>query len=194
MTALSASRLSIQGFGPSRPLLPILAAGILSVVVACGEDPGRPEPFGPYECVERTATAEPPALSPPKIVAEEPKGEWETTGPTFTDRLCPQGQVPKGKPAVPNVAKGNPLIGPVEETAELFFSRPKEQAERIQGALRPFKEVYPYGPDASGEQELLPDPPGCNGVSYFGSCFYYGRLRPPRRRRRDDHDRRAAGL
>lgn len=155
---------------PAAVVLPLV-----TLLLACPgeEQPPPPGPFGPFECVDRTATASPPSQEPPKLVVEEGGSEKELEGPVFTEPLCPDGQVPRGRAAAPNVAKGNPLIGPFDATAEAFFDSPEETSKQIREALRSDEEVHPFTFEG-GEHEGLPDPPGCNGIANFGSCFYYG--------------------
>jgi hypothetical protein len=144
---------------------------VLLMTGACARKVSR---FGSFECVDRTAQASPPNRLPPTESRVHQKEGVKPPEPLITKNLCPEGRVPIASPAKPNVAKGNPLIGPVEGKVEQFFGEPKTEAERIRRQLRPLKEVYNHGPGKSEEQPILPDPPGCNGISYFGSCYYYG--------------------
>ena len=77
-------------------------------------------------------------------------------------------------PARPTVAKGNPLLRAIDRPLSEFFDNPKI-GEVIRESVLPWEKVYtiPPGPDEK-PHEVPPDPPGCNGTSSFGSCYYYG--------------------
>lgn len=66
------------------------------------------------------------------------------------------------------MAKGNPLLGAVAGTPADFFRR--DAGELIRRSVLPFDEVY--GRDRAEER---PSARGgdCNGIAYFGSCYYY---------------------
>ena len=153
----------------------MIAVFLISTLASCtpkDADPPIDPTYGDYKCEPRTATADPPPRIPPDPTTEEK--EQERPKSVFTKKLCADGKIPMAEPALPNVAKGNPLIGPVDSTVTEYFDEPRGQIELIKKALRPYKEVFPFGPDGEDEQTLLPDPPGCNGVASFGSCYYYG--------------------
>jgi hypothetical protein len=134
---------------------------------------GTARPLGRYDCVARAATARPPRPTPPMRRRPKERAKGEERAPALSVPLCPQGQVPVARPAVPNVPKGNPLFGPVERRTEDFFRAPEEQRKVIRDSLRPMDEVYYEHPGGKRPRKPLADPPGCNGSPYYGSCFYY---------------------
>ena len=78
-------------------------------------------------------------------------------------------QTPVAKEAAkPNVPKGNPLIGPVDQASEQFFKAPADQRELIIKNLRSPRDLYIRGPVMNDLQT-----PPCNGVAYYSSCYYY---------------------
>ena len=132
----------------------------------------KPASFGPMTCVPRTAAAQPPGRLPP--VSASPEGKRQETKPLLDFALCPAGQVPALRAALPTVPKGNPLLGANDRDAKPFFQPGPELGELIRKGLRPWEQVYPHGPSRGGKSTAPPDPPGCNGVLSFGSCYYYG--------------------
>lgn len=155
--------------------------GMMILLVSCastssgpGTETLTPASFGNFKCVARTARAVPPKQLPPVRQGIDQKERARPSMPLVVMKLCPDGQVPVATPAKPNVAKGNPLIGPVEGEVKQFFGAPEEQGNVIRKQIRRPEDVYIYGPGGATKQPILPDPPGCNGISYYGSCFYYG--------------------
>ncbi|MGH9970433.1 MAG: neprosin family prolyl endopeptidase [Pyrinomonadaceae bacterium] len=71
----------------------------------------------------------------------------------------------------PDVPKGNPLLGPIRNERE--FTR--DPGAVIRKSLRPFKQVYwkGRGLDQHHHAALTVPQPACDGVAWFGSCFYY---------------------
>lgn len=132
----------------------------------------------PVTCVDRPKGIK----APPKRLAPEPRprkkerddddrDEAKTSGQLRTSRLgfkpvCQQGKVPVFKMIPDKVAKGNPLLAPDPEREYLRYQG-RELEEFVRRHVRAFAEVYKRssGPD---------DPPGCDGVAWFGSCYYYG--------------------
>ncbi len=160
----------------------LLVVGAVSCTTTTGPGSGSihvtPAALGVFDCVAVGPVASPP---PRGIVAlGYVRDEKETivrreAKPLLTLRLCGAGQVPVSKtPALPTVAKGNPLIGKVDRPASDFF-KDRETGTLIRQSLRPFDKVYyiPPGPD-TGKHESPPDPPACNGIYYYGACYYYG--------------------
>jgi hypothetical protein len=168
----------VLSFGESRRLsslsgklvLLLGSLALLGLLVSCRSV----GPLGEFRCADRTARATPPGRFPPTRADVEKKQRDETYKPLVETKLCPEGQVPVATPAKPTVAKGNPLIGPVEGRVERFFGSPKEEGERIRKSLRRPEDFYDHGPGIARERPPEADPPGCNGVSYYGSCYYYG--------------------
>ncbi|MEO8382073.1 MAG: neprosin family prolyl endopeptidase [Acidobacteriota bacterium] len=129
--------------------------------------------LGPYDCQERPVTT---AAPPPRDVLSlgrlDDKGRRieRPAKPLITLQPCGSGRVPVSRTIAKNiVAKGNPLLRPTEGTVEDFFGK----RQRIE--VFPWKKIYyiPPGPDRE-PHKVPPDPPGCNGVSSFGTCYYYG--------------------
>src|SRR4051812_8280009 len=156
---------ALLGFAPGM----LLAASL----GGCATTALRPTSFGPMTCVPRTAAAQPPGRLPPAPAS--PEGKRQEMKPLLDFALCPAGQVPMLRAALPTVPKGNPLLGADNlRDAKPFFQPGAELGEAIRKGLRPWEQVYPHGPGRGGKSEAPPDPPGCNGVLSFGSCFYYG--------------------
>jgi hypothetical protein len=138
----------------------------------------KPEALGAFECVDRGAIASPPPRS--VLALGRARGEEKTIvqrewRPLLTLRPCADGKVPASKtPAKPTVAKGNPLIGSIDRPVSDFFKE-GGTGEIVRKNLRPFQKVYyiPPGPDEK-RHEAPPDPPDCNGIFYYGFCYYYG--------------------
>ncbi len=127
-----------------------------------------------YKCIPRATTARPPArLSP--MFRSLGKGGEKQYQPIALRPLCPAGQA-----AVPTstrhfftkVPKGNPLLGPITDEKE--FER--DPGAVVTRSVHPFKEVYSRGRQHHySSAALRPDPPpACDGVAWFGSCYYYG--------------------
>ncbi len=125
-----------------------------------------------YRCVQRSATAKPPPRLSPKFRARGKVRESEYR-PVALDPLCQAGQVAvpsSTKHFKPEDQKGNPLLGNIRDR-RAFERNPGQVVRR---SLRPFKQVYWKG---RGEVErnhasLLPQA-ACDGVAWFGSCYYY---------------------
>ena len=128
------------------------------------------------ECVDRPKGIKPP----PKRLAPIPRGqrgrgdydkddEKESTQPVRSHlgfkAVCPQGKVPVVKMIPNKVAKGNPLLA--ADTGREFEKLQGEALDEfVRRHVRSFEEVYKKGAGAE-------DPPGCDGVAWFGSCYYY---------------------
>ena len=112
-------------------------------------------------CIKRTATAKPPPRLPPSPA--KPKRGKERVETVPSERVCPRGQVPAPRRARRPTAKGNPLIGPVRGSSQLFFGSRRTAGSRVRKAVRSFRRAY-----------ASQGGPACNGVAYFGSCYYYG--------------------
>ena len=77
-------------------------------------------------------------------------------------------EIVAGESVGPNSPKGNPLIGPVDRASEQFFNAPADQREAIIRSLRSQQELYTQGLSTTNLQT-----PPCNGIPYYGSCYYY---------------------
>jgi Neprosin len=156
--------------------LVIDASRAARVVTSASREPSAPaqERRQEYKCVPRATTARPPArLSP--MFRSLGKGEEKQYQPIALSPLCPEGQA-----AVPTstthfyakVPKGNPLLGPITDEKE--FER--DPGAVVRKSVRPFNEVYSRG--RQHHYSLAPfrpdPPPACDGMAYFGSCYYYG--------------------
>lgn len=128
-----------------------------------------------YKCVPRATAAQPPARLSPVFRSGGKVNEKEYR-PVALSALCPVGQaaVPTStRESFTKIPKGNPLIGPI--TDEQDFAR--DPGAVVRKSVRPFKEVYSRG---RGQNHYLTaalrpnPPPGCDGVAWFGSCYYYG--------------------
>ena len=92
---------------------------LLAVAAGCVSTTGpitvRPEALGAFVCVDRGAVASPPPrgiLGLGSVRGEQKTIVQREARPLLTLRPCGEGRVPVSKtPALPTVAKGNPLIG-----------------------------------------------------------------------------------
>lgn len=155
-----------------------LALGCATTTGPGGPVSAKPKDVGPYECVDAGTTASPPpraVLDLGMVRDSKTKVYRGRRKPLLTFRLCPRGKVPVSRVvALRAFPKGNPLLGLVEGTTEAFFTD-REIGESIRRSRLPFEKVYtiPPGPDDQ-PHAVPPDPPGCNGVPSFGTCYYYG--------------------
>jgi len=91
-----------------------------------------------------------------------------------TKAPCPEGKVPVIKARSSKVEKGNPLLGP-DPGREILKFEGERRAEFIRRSARSFEDVYRA---AKPKRDRTPPPappaaPACNGVPYYGSCYYY---------------------
>ncbi len=128
----------------------------------------------PVKCVKRMTDLEPPRAALPRLHPIRGSAQ-EFPRARRLKPVCPEGEVPVTAVATEkHFLKGNPLLGNYAEPGPIH----PLSGEFIQRhLLLPFDQVYwkhgrtparraPKSPAGSG------DPP-CNGVSWFGSCFYY---------------------
>jgi hypothetical protein len=134
--------------------------------------PANPQGEKNYKCVQRTTRAKPPARLEPGYRG---RGRFQEKPykPIGLQALCPTDQVAvpvSTKHFKPNVPKGNPLLGYIRDR-RLFDQNP---GALIRRSLRPFNQVYWKRLDRhhTFSPEPMPDP-ACDGVAYFGSCYYY---------------------
>lgn len=132
------------------------------------------------ECVDRPKGVRPP----PKRLAPVPRARGkkkddhdkddrddakESARPAASrlgfKAVCPQGKVPVTKIIPTKVEKGNPLLAADPEQEYLKYEGPARE-EFVRRHARSFEEVYK-------RQEGPQDPPACDGVAWFGSCYYY---------------------
>jgi Neprosin len=89
--------------------------------------------------------------------------------------VCLRGKVPVIKPRPTKVGKGNPLFA-ADPNAEYLKYEGRARAEFFLRHLRSFEDVYER-PRKEGENPPPPPPPPappCDGVAWYGSCYYYG--------------------
>lgn len=125
-----------------------------------------------FTCESRTSAVTPPALLPPSL---QSLGENSQFHPPLQDLkpLCPEGFVPIPlSHSTQYFIKGNPLIGsyrapgPAHALPNNFVNN---------NLLLSFAQVYQ--PSDHSAQTQIPvvssTSPPCNGVAWYGSCFYY---------------------
>jgi hypothetical protein len=148
----------------------------ICLCVLLGAQPvcAEPQERTTVKCVKRTADAEPPRKEMPllrPLDGREQKMEPARKLPP----VCPEGEVPELHPDARHFIKGNPMLGPYAEPGPPH-KLPKDFVNKA--LLLPFDQVYwkregatPNAP--SGLATGSGDPP-CNGIAWFGSCFFYG--------------------
>jgi len=150
-----------------------VAAGIAASASFCAAQESTERPV---RCVKRVAGLEPPREAMP---SRRPEGgrEQELRKAPQLKPVCPEGEVPE-VPRLPThmrFPKGNPLFGPYAQPEP---ARPLSGEFIRRSLLLPFDQVYwkrdgrPTG-EAPKPMEGSGDAP-CNGMSYFGGCYYYG--------------------
>ncbi len=165
-------------------LLLLIAVALLGMQCAStgGPQPVRgsiavtAEALGAFDCIERAPSV---ASPPPRDVLDlgtiDQYGERKITKSSRTPLIalepCGAGRVPVSRtPAKQNVPKGNPLFRPSALKREEFFNNRQLRLEQF-----PWEKVYYIKPGPDNDPHPVPpDPPGCNGIEWFGSCFYYG--------------------
>jgi hypothetical protein len=159
----------------------VLNSGILLLVAWFAALAAKPaaaapqeRPSGEMKCVKRTANAEPPRNVMPALRAAE--GRYEQTEPARKlPPACPEGEVPVTPPNPRHFIKGNPMLGPYAQPGEPHVL-PKDFVNK--NLLLPFDQVYWKRDGArTPSNSKFPNGSGdapCNGVAWFGSCFYYG--------------------
>ena len=138
---------------------------------AAGQSETRP---GKVACTKRVGELRPPKVAMPTRRAVNGKQE-EFRPPRQLKAVCPEGEVPVIEaPNKRHFPKGNPMLGNFAAPGEAKVL-PKEMVNHL---LLPFDQVYWKRDGAASRTPGRPatgegDPP-CDGVSWFGSCFYYG--------------------
>jgi hypothetical protein len=156
-------------------VLLLSAIGIwLCAVLAARPIWAEPEERATVKCVKRTADAEPPRKEMPVLRPLDGR-EQKIEAARKLPPVCPEGEVPELHPDTRHFIKGNPMLGPYAEPGPAH-KLPRELVNKA--LLLPFDQVYwkrdgaaPNAP--SGLATGSGDPP-CNGVAWFGSCFFYG--------------------
>jgi len=179
--------------------LPVIAVLFAACATTVGEY--SESPLGLYQCVEPAVALAvvpprlPPGPAPPGKQPAKPKAPQTAKAkskkkqqlrvaaappPMIATQLCASGKLPAGKPAEPTVAKGNPLLGPIDRTTESFFGGSSDESASIAPAVLALDTAYPRTTPGSGPKPPA-DPSGCQGVAYYGACFYYGAAIDPRK-------------
>lgn len=126
------------------------------------------------KCVQRTAELKPPRASLPSLRAVRGKPQEHPRARRLKP-VCPEGEVPvTAVPTEKHFLKGNPLLGNYAEPGPIHPLSGDFIRSHI---LLPFDQVYwKRGRTPAPRRTKSPggtgDPP-CDGVSWFGSCFYY---------------------
>lgn len=129
-----------------------------------------------YSCVSRPAMARPPTRPAPLEQQASASGQPSEgrSGEVHLNPICLEGMIPVPVPtptlksSVPEVRKGNPLIGTIPSEGLL---ENKNVGDIVRQNLRPFDEVY--WKDRTTLAPLVSSSPLCDGISNFGSCYYY---------------------
>jgi hypothetical protein len=149
----------------------------LSAFIAASLTSAAPQerPEGKVECAKRATELAPPRELMPTLRALG--GREEQIEPARKLKpVCPEGEVPvvHVAPGGRRFRKGNPLIGPYAQPEP---ERPLSGEFIRRNLLRPFDQVY-WKRD--GNRQGAPPKPmngsgdaPCNGVAWFGSCYYY---------------------
>src|SRR5215510_10235987 len=126
------------------------------------------------KCVKREAALEPPRTALPALRTVYGK-EQELPKPRKLKPVCPAGEVPvTAFPSDKHFIKGNPMIG--------NYAAPGPPhalpGNLVNHLLLPFDQVYWKREGKPANPRVNPaigsgDPP-CDGVAWFGACFYYG--------------------
>jgi len=126
------------------------------------------------KCVKREAVLEPPRTALPSLRTVYGK-EQEVPKPLKLKLVCRAGEIPvTAFPSDKHFIKGNPMIGSYAAPGPAHAL----PGDLVNHLLLPFDQVYwkrdrkPARPPAKSATGFG-DPP-CDGVAWFGSCFYYG--------------------
>jgi hypothetical protein len=143
--------------------------------LVCGEPAlAQDAPSGVVKCVKRTTDVEPPRALLPLLRPLGGRGQQYETAQKLKP-VCPEGEVPAVEsPSNRHFLKGNPLLGPYAAPGPAQ-ALPGDFINR--NLLLPFDQIYwkrggKSVPPASKSIKGSGDPP-CNGVAWFGSCFFY---------------------
>jgi hypothetical protein len=148
----------------------------LSAVLAANSTFAEPQGGATVKCVKRTANAEPPHKEMPSLRPLDGR-EQQIEPARKMPPVCPEGEVPILRPDARHFIKGNPMLGSYAQPGPPH-ELPKEFVNKA--LLLPFDQVYwkrdgaaPSAPTGLGSVNGSGDAP-CNGIAWFGSCFFYG--------------------
>ena len=152
----------------------ITATALVAALAAATPALAQTEP-GAVRC-EKRAAAEPPRIDLPTMqrldgrpVKYEPEVRLKP--------VCPDGEVPVVELFLGGryVHKGNPLLGPYAAEGPEHALSPEFIKHNL---LLPFDQVYWKRQGSTSPAPATPVPDGgdppCNGVPWFGSCYFYG--------------------
>jgi hypothetical protein len=130
-------------------------------------------PANAVKCEKRTAEFEPPRELSPSLRPFRGKPQEYRKAKTLKP-VCPAGEVPIIPVNSRHFIKGNPMIGNYAAPGPAH-ALPGEFVNKT--LLLPFDQVYwkregRASQPRPGPVKAVGDP--CNGLSWFGSCFYYG--------------------
>ena len=148
--------------------------GICGARLALCQTYAQTEGVKGVKCVKREAVVEPPRPSLPTLRPVDGKGQ-ELPRPRKLKPVCPAGEVPVTTfPTHEHFIKGNPMIGGYAAPGPPH-ALPGNVVNHL---LLPFDQVYwkrdgkSVNPRVNRASDSS-DPP-CDGVPWFGACFYYG--------------------
>ncbi|MGA2892534.1 MAG: neprosin family prolyl endopeptidase [Xanthobacteraceae bacterium] len=159
----------------SRSLLNLLLITVCLSAVGSAKPTAAQEPPSGIKCVKREAVATPPRAVLPSVRPVGGKEQEHEAAPKLKP-VCPEGEVPVPvAPSTRHFIKGNPMLrsyaapGPAQPLPGDFVNH---------NLLRPFDQTYwkrdgKPTPSRSKPIHGSGDPP-CDGMAWFGSCFYYG--------------------
>lgn len=155
----------------------VAATGALLGALAAGAPAfAQPTPGLTAARCEKRVAAEPPRIDLPAMQRADGRPiKYEP--PLRLQAICPEGEVPIVRPPLGGhyIHKGNPLLGPYAAQGP-EHALPREFVKR--NLLLPFDQVYWKRPGAPSRTPPPPLPgagdPPCNGISWFGSCYFYG--------------------
>jgi hypothetical protein len=158
-----------------RTLLDLLLITVcLSALASANSAVAQEPPRGAIRCMKREPAAAPPRPVLPSLRPVAGKGQQHETVQKLQP-VCPEGEVPVPvAPSNQHFIKGNPLLRPYAAPGP---AQPLPGDFVNHNLLQPFDQVYwkrdgKPAPSASKPVHGSGDPP-CNGMSWFGSCFYY---------------------
>jgi len=150
------------------------AVMLWAFVLASAEPAFSQTEAGRVKCVKREADLKPPRIELPSLRAYQGK-EQEIRPAKKLKPVCPEGEVPvTGVPSKRHFIKGNPMLGNYAAPGPAH-PLPRELVNHL---LLPFDQVY-WKREGHATQPPAKSPSGagdppCDGVAWFGSCFYYG--------------------
>ena len=161
---------------PSGALAVALTAVVFAALASRAEAQSQPK----FTCVARGATLKAPRVDLLKLRGLRGESPIMPKARRLAP-VCRAGLVPSAVAAFRGdnrrFGKGNPLIGNFSGGGGAFAQlNARAQAAFIRSnLLLPFDQVYwKRNNRSSTPAPKTVDPPGCNGVMWFGSCYYYG--------------------